>query len=306
MTAQVIPSMDMNQARELLGQAERLHAANADSDAEAIYGSVISRLARDDASRDQLIRAYEGLIDLRLIQGRLLRSMRIFRQYLDHDAPACDPVYDQIYCDGLLATQTSPIPLRRRERFFSLVQLLHQALPLTGLAAECGCFRGLSSYILCRYLQLSNNRFDGRGYRIFDSFAGLSEPQPEDAFADLDPHASMLSHGYRGGHFAAQLDDVKKALSSFPGIEFFPGWIPEAFPGEPEARYSFVHLDVDLYQPTRDSLEYFYPRLVAGGRIVCDDFNWPGARKAIEDYCASVKAEFTPTPFQQARIVRRA
>ena len=298
--------MDLNQARELLAQAERRHAANADSDAETIYSSVISRLARDDASRDQLIRAYQGLIDLRLTQGRFVRAMRIFRQYLNDDAPSCDPVYDQIYCDGSLATQTPPIPLRRRERFFSLVQLLHLALPLTGLVAECGCYRGLSSYILCRYILLSDDRFDGHGYRIFDSFAGLSEPQPEDAFGDSDPQASMLRHVSRGGHFAARLDEVKKALKSFPGIEFFPGWIPQAFPGEPDARYSFVHLDVDLYQPTRDSLEYFYPRLVPGGRIVCDDFNWPGARKAIEDYCACVKAEFTPTPFGQAQIVRRA
>src|SRR5688572_31529904 len=42
--------------------------------------------------------------------------------------------------------------------------------------------------------------------------------------------------------------------------------------------------DVDVYQPTRDSLEYFYPRLVTGGILVCDDYGWPGARKAVDDF----------------------
>jgi hypothetical protein len=298
--------MDVDEARERLAKAEQLFAGGADADAVAIYGAVISRLVRDDAGRGQLIRAYQGLIDLQLSQGGFLRALRTFRQYLDRDAPACDPVYDRIYCDGLLATQTPPVPFRRRERFFSLVQLLRRALPPAGLIAECGCYRGLSSYILCRYIKLADQRFDGHGYRIFDSFAGLSEPQPEDAVGEREPQAPMLKQISRRGQFAARLEEVRTALNSFPGVEFYPGWIPEAFPAEPGARYSFVHLDVDLYQPTRDSLEYFYPRLVPGGSIVCDDFNWPGARKAIEDFCASVKAEFTPTPFQQAHIARRA
>ena len=66
-----------------------------------------------------------------------------------------------------------------------------------------------------------------------------------------------------------------------------------------------MHVDVDVYQPTRDSIEYFYPRLVPNGVIVCDDYNWPGARKAIEEVCARVGAEFATTPYTQAYIVRR-
>ena len=50
-----------------------------------------------------------------------------------------------------------------------------------------------------------------------------------------------------------------------------------------------VHVDVDLYQPTRDSIDFFYPRLNPGGLFVCDDYGFttcPGATKAIDDFMA--------------------
>src|SRR6185503_17455847 len=130
---------------------------------------------------------YEKLIRLQRKEGRTMRAMRTYKQYLGDCAPACDPVYDQIYQDGLLATHTSPTPLRRRERFYSLVTLFRRTSALPGLVAECGCFRGLSSYLLCRMLKLADPAFDGNGYRIFDSFQGLSVPQPEDTISDSDP-----------------------------------------------------------------------------------------------------------------------
>lgn len=272
---------------------------------EAFCSRIISELPRTEETLKELIWAYEQLIALRTEDGRAVRAMRVFKQYIGDCAPACDPAYDQIYHDGLLATGTPALPLRRRDRFYSLVQLFRKTLPLTGMVAECGCFRGLSSYLLCNSLKLADDKFDGSGYRIFDSFAGLSVPQPEDSVDGSEPDAGQLREMTRSGQFTAPLDTVKAALRAFPNIEFFPGWIPQAFPDEPDGRYRFVHVDVDIYQPTRDSIEYFYPRLVAGGILVSDDYNWPGARKAIEEVCARNGAEFKITPHTQAYIVRR-
>lgn len=51
--------------------------------------------------------------------------------------------------------------------------------------------------------------------------------------------------------------------------------------------FALVHVDVDLYQPTLDSLEFFFPRLLPGGILVCDDYgsgSYPGARTAMDEY----------------------
>lgn len=296
--------MDVAEARIRLGEAVRQFSAGNSREAETHCSSVISGLPRNGEGQEELVEAYEGLIEIRRSEGRSARALRVFRQYVGDCAPKCDPDYDRIYHDGLLTTRTSPVPLERRQRFYSLVQLFRKTVPLEGLMAECGCFHGLSSYLLCSTLKLAHGGFDGQGYRIFDSFQGLSAPQPEDTIEDSGPQAERLRQITRAGHFAASLEEVKAALRGFPRIEFFPGWIPEAFPDEPDARYRFVHLDVDVYQPTRDSLEYFYPRVVPGGIIVCDDYGWPGARKAVEEFCARAGASFETTPHLQACIVR--
>ena len=55
-----------------------------------------------------------------------------------------------------------------------------------------------------------------------------------------------------------------------------------------DERYVMVSLDADLYEPTRQGLKYFYPRLVKGGVIVIHDYNsaqFEGVRKAVREYC---------------------
>lgn len=265
----------------------------------------IAELPRTGEYTTEINLSYETLIKLQMERGDNAQALHLFRLYLGDEPPACDAVYDRIYPAGLVATGSWPIPLRRRERFFHLVQLFRQSLPLDGLIAECGCFRGLSSYLLCSSLKLADAGFTGHGYRIFDSFSGLSTPQPEDNVPDGTPNATALRQMTQAGYFAASIDVVRQSLREFPDIEYFPGWIPTAFPDEQQARYRFVHVDVDVYQPTRDCLEYFYPRLMPGGILVSDDYSWPGARKAIEEFCAARSLEFRTTPHKQAYIVRQ-
>ncbi len=50
-----------------------------------------------------------------------------------------------------------------------------------------------------------------------------------------------------------------------------------------------MHLDVDLYAPTRFALDFFDRRLVTGGIVVVDDFrvvSCPGVEQAVEEFLA--------------------
>jgi O-methyltransferase len=63
--------------------------------------------------------------------------------------------------------------------------------------------------------------------------------------------------------------------------------------------YAFVSLDVDLYQPILAGLEYFYPRLSAGGYIFIHDYNnarFSGVRMAVEAFLAHTHAPALPLP----------
>lgn len=161
------------------------------------------------------------------------------------------------------------------DRRWMLYQLLRLTEAVPGDTAECGVFRGASSYLICKANQ-SRTDFQ-RWHFIFDSFEGLSPPRHHDG-----------SH-WREGDFAVGADTVRRNLAEFQLVSLHPGWIPARFGDVADRRFSFVHVDVDLEQPTRDSIAFFYPRLEVGGILLCDDYGCttcPGATLAVDDFLA--------------------
>ena len=196
-----------------------------------------------------------------------------------------DELFKSVFRAGVKASGSTHDTEAVHQRLYNAVQFLRYTLDMDGEVAECGVFQGLSSYLFCSYVRLSRPDFKGRGYYVFDSFAGLSEPRPQ----DLTRPEGALNIGFRrAGAYKGTLETVKATLQEFPEIDYHPGWIPDSFAGIPEKKYKFVHLDLDLYEPIKGSVEYFYPRMVKGGIIVIDEYalcRWPGARQAVDEFC---------------------
>ena len=83
-----------------------------------------------------------------------------------------------------------------------------------------------------------------------------------------------------------EFDKIHKMM--IDGTPSFPWYYTNHIDLESDVdKFQFIHLDVDLYQPTKDSLDFFYPKLAQGGIIVCDDYNFstfPGAKKAWDEF----------------------
>jgi len=200
------------------------------------------------------------------------------------------------YDEAMSATGCEPLDnLAKRGRFFMLHQLLQTAydrLGKTGDIAECGCWRGHSTYMLA----LIAERAGASDFHVFDSFEGLSDYGDKDA-GGLAPKSQSDARA-RQKLFAADEDIVRSNLSRFPFVAFYKGWIPERFGEIEDRQFKFVHIDVDLYQPYVDSIEFFYPRLLEGGILAFDDCGsagFPGARRAVEE----LEAKFKPRMFLQ-------
>jgi hypothetical protein len=167
---------------------------------------------------------------------------------------------------------------RERRRFnthrrWMVWQLLRLTRDVPGDTAECGVFQGAGSWLIC-----AATRGSGRMHHLFDSFEGLSEPAAEDGTY------------WTAGDLTAGEELVREKLAPFADqLVFHKGWIPERFADVADKTFSFVHIDVDLAQPTLDSMEFFYPRLAPGGILVCDDYRLitcPGATKAVDSFLA--------------------
>ena len=161
------------------------------------------------------------------------------------------------------------------DRRWMIHQLLRIVDDVPGDTAECGVFEGAGSWLICQANRSA--AVPGRNHHIFDSFAGLSDPS-----------------GIDGDYWTARAlacgeEVVRKNLAEFSNVEYYKGWIPDRFPDVKDRTFSFVHIDVDLHDPTRDSIAFFYSRMSDGGIIVVDDYGFascPGATTAVDEFLA--------------------
>ena len=162
-------------------------------------------------------------------------------------------------------------------RRWNLLQLLKFAEDIDGDTAECGVFTGASSWLICN---ISSKSSHYKNHHLFDSFQGLSNPTKFDG------------EHWRKGALNASVDIVKANLAEFSNVTFHPGWIPDRFNDVDKLKFSFVHIDLDLYKPTLDSISFFYDRLSSGGILLCDDYGFStctGATKAMNEFLADKK-----------------
>lgn len=172
------------------------------------------------------------------------------------------------------------------QRRWFLRQAVRMVGGVAGDSAECGVCLGCGSHII-----LEGNRLAQapRHHHIFDSFAGLSPPTNRDG-------------GYwREGDLCAAEDLVTNNLlrSGSRAFTCYKGWIPDRFREVADRTFAFVHIDVNLFDPTRDSLAFFYERMNAGGIIVCDDYGFttcPGATRACDEVLQGRPERMIPLP----------
>ncbi len=194
---------------------------------------------------------------------------------------------------------------------YFLARYFLYSLELEGARAECGVFSGASALLMCRAARTRMPEYDGASLHLIDSFAGISRPDAEDLIPvrTEDGASAHNRPGFSEGTLVAPIEVVKRTLREFSGVAVHPGWIPEVFAALPETRWCFVHIDVDLYKPTFACLEYFYPRLAAGGVIICDDYGaplLPGAHRAWDEYCAEHDLAYIVLDTGQSVIMRQA
>jgi hypothetical protein len=156
---------------------------------------------------------------------------------------------------------------------------------LDGVMAEVGVYQGCSA-------RLISEASGGRPLHLFDTFEGLPAPG-----------ATETRH-LRQNQYGAGLDQVKTYLDDRPNIHFHRGLFPGTAAELKDLRFSFVHLDVDLKSSTRACLDFFYPRLAAGGVIMTHDYSYlDGVREAFREFANGRAMQLIELPTSQAILI---
>jgi O-methyltransferase len=166
-----------------------------------------------------------------------------------------------------------------------ILDLLRRTHDVPGDVAECGVFRAASLCVIGLHLtQIGSVK---RVYGL-DSFQGFDASVKR----DLELGGADDSEKRVGGFESTSLAEVRHKVTrlGLAGcVTLLPGYFADTLKLLPETRYSFVHLDCDIYDSYWQTLAYFYPRMSAGGIILLDEYNdppWPGCNLAVDEFLA--------------------
>jgi len=193
-----------------------------------------------------------------------------YRELFDEHAQVAEPWYDPV----------------RIVQFMNLVDIANK-LP-SGDYLELGTLMGHSARLIWR-LMLPDFRL-----YCFDTFEGFVEKdvQEENKLFNKDILVSMLP--------AVDMDEVKNYIDGGSGagnITLAQGWFPESFQEYESLKLRFIHIDLDLYRPTKEALETLWPRLAPGGVMILHDYGctlFPGIKKAVDEFFTPLG--ITPIP----------
>lgn len=171
-------------------------------------------------------------------------------------------------------------------------QIEKESLP--GDIVEVGVYKGHTATLLARFA-----RRTGRELFLFDTFEGFSSNE-------LLGHQDSKSDYFND----TSLDEVRSFVGE-KNVTFIKGHFPMSASELPKnKKFCLVHIDCDLYEPIRDSLEYFYSRVVDGGFLIIHDYAslwWPGAERAVDEFFANKQEAIILIPdISGSAIVRKS
>jgi O-methyltransferase len=192
-----------------------------------------------------------------------------------------------------LVRSVSPYTLTSPERIVALAAAVRWIVDekIPGSFVECGVWRGGSMMTVAHTLLRQGIR--DRELYLFDTFEGMTEPSTE----DRDPGGRSAMPTFRRMRRSAESSDwcrateddvtINMARTGYPleCVHLVKGRVEDTLPSAAPAEVALLRLDTDWYSSTRHELVHLWPKLVAGGVCVVDDYgHWAGHRKAVDEY----------------------
>jgi len=169
------------------------------------------------------------------------------------------------------------------DRYLYFFDQLEKLKGIEGDIVECGVSIGHGALL---FLLLSEYLGKERTYYGFDSFEGFPEPVHKDGVTPItgrdfwaNPPETVL-RVLRDGRVPEET--IRERVRLVKGL--FDETLPKY-----QGKIALLHLDCDLYESYRISLNSLYDKVAKGGIIMFDEYDdhrWPGAKKAIDEFFA--------------------
>ena len=244
-------------------------------------------LAKEIRELRARVAAYESSRWWRLHPRVALRRLRGPGERSTDGSGAREPSYPLDFTDEdrELCTRVAPYTMTTPPRVHALARTVEYVVDsrVPGALVECGVWRGGS--MMAAALTLLRLGVTDRELWLYDTYAGMTEPTPEDVL-----HTGEAAEAPRPWE-PAGLEEVREAVlgTGYPAdrVHFVVGPVEETVPGRVPDEIALLRLDTDWYASTKHELVHLYPRLVPHGVLLVDDYGyWKGQRQAVDEYLA--------------------
>jgi hypothetical protein len=197
------------------------------------------------------------------------------------------------------AVKLFPVLARRQnlKRFLAHTNLFQQTLSVPGDIAELGVYRGLGLMTWANLLEAFCLGDRTKTVFGFDNWTGFTQFSTEDGAEKKESGKTV--GGFDPADFkrellnAIEIYDNDRFVPWKPRIKLIDGDITQSVPSflkeNPGVRFSLVHFDCDLYEPTHAALNAIWPKVARGGVVIFDEYgihDWPGETAAVDQFLA--------------------
>jgi O-methyltransferase len=152
---------------------------------------------------------------------------------------------------------------------------------IKGCIAELGVYKG-------DFAKKINEHFPDKTLYLFDTFKGFDK-------RDLDTEKNFSNVARENDFTNKSIELVLRRMKYPDNCIIKKGWFPETAENI-NARFAFVSIDADLFEPIYQGLLYFYERLEKGGYIFVHDYNGKlyGAKAAVKKFSEEYNVPYVP------------
>ena len=165
----------------------------------------------------------------------------------------------------------------------------HHCLHLPGDFVECGVYAATGIKTVVDYL--GGPAFPKKFYG-YDTF-------------DYNPVEGHAFEGQEAGFY----EKIKERFLGYDQIVLIKGLIPDSFAEGVSEKIAYLHIDLNNAEGEIAALEHLFDRVVAGGMIILDDYEWAGvyrSQKKAEDLWFEKRGyQVFPLPTGQGFLIRR-
>ena len=175
-------------------------------------------------------------------------------------------------------------------RRYVLVCAAYHCVQLDGDFVECGAYTGVGMKTVLDYL--GGTQFPKRffGYDAFEHDASMANHAMPEHGADLYPR-------------------VLAKFADYPQVTLVKGLIPQTFEVAAPDQIAYLHIDLNQAPAEVATLDHFFDRLVPGGILILDDYEWSGIYRpqklAEDEWFEARRYRVMPLPTGQGLVIKR-